>query len=148
MAGRALRFLDGRWVDTSPRRHRQKSFPFKNRQAVVFIMLLTTLASTFCTEMPSPKSFRPGSRAADIHGVILNTTLHGSTITPTVASSTSTSTSSTSSAASSSMLAYPRRLRGSTVKTVIPDNLYNVFLGGIPFMVIGARLTCMIRRLF
>ena len=59
MAGRALRFLDGRWVDTSRHWRTQKSFPFKNRQAVVFIMLLTTLASTFCTEMPPPESFRP-----------------------------------------------------------------------------------------
>ena len=143
MAGRALRFLDGRLVDTSPRRHRQKSFPFKNRQAVVFIMLLTTLASTFCTEMPPPESFRPGSRALDLHGVIFNTTLHGSTITPTTTSSTCSCITTSSSAASSSTLAPPRRLRGSSKKTSIVNDPNEVYLGGIPFIVIGMMLTCM-----
>ena len=41
------------------------------------------------------------------------------------------------------MLALPRRLRGSLKKIVVPDDPYNVLLGGIPFMVIGSLLTCM-----
>ena len=143
MAGRAPRFLSGLWADASPMLRGQKGFTLKNWQVVVFIMLLTTLASTFCTEMPSPKSFRPGSRASDVHGKALNATLTGSTITPTSLSSASTSSLSMISASSSGgTLAQPRRLRGSKTKAAVPDGTYSIILGNLPFMAIGMMLAC------